>query len=369
MLSNLRNFFNFRARKPFFSISAGEVKKGLLCRIGVDFLRQFVGEKVMRPAFSFVRLESIYEHLLPNPLSTLFCEECSGNYEPGEQSPRCAALPCEQYVITDDSTDTVEGIQRQGWHEHCLVQLPAHANCVHLTNPDERVGSLREIDTKFVPEVSMARFAALVLGLFLVLCHAPLSKLWIVHWALGGLAGIALVLVLVFYVAYKTTRNTVPGMNAGMFFLTSTFLVFPSTSAMLYYALPYLGFNLSQQGAYDLVTSTFFWLAQYKEPIYGFPLGFLFISGFTVGGILLGNHIFKSPAVDEIKGDVAFHIAGNGARIDHLPEPETPAGQYYLQTALLAIGSLLLMSATIYPLFNVGILGVAYFAGECFLFA
>ncbi len=84
--------------------------------------------------------------------------------------------------------------------------------------------------------------------------------------------GIGFVLILVFYIAWKSVKSTVPFMNAGVFLVTSSLIFFPTLSGLAYYALPYIAPN--QSSIFELCVNTFLFLLYWKEPLYGLPLGF-----------------------------------------------------------------------------------------------
>merc|ERR1712007_16597 len=85
--------------------------------------------------------------------------------------------------------------------------------------------------------------------------------------------------------------------------------------------------------------SVFYTIAEFREPYYGFPLGATCYAFAIFCGIYIGQRIFGSWNIEEIKGDVPFYIAANGARIDQISDGgDTNMAQRLLQWLIYLIG-------------------------------
>jgi len=208
---------------------------------------------------------------------------------------------------------------------------------------EEMPKSVNNLRVTWEQQVDPWVLGRLILGAVLVSYHIPLRESSALHAALGGIASLLVVMIVVVWWMIGSARGAVNG--SGVLPLGGFF----TSLAMLLCALvPSLREALISIVRPDSSSDIAAWLS-WRDPVFNLPVGWIAVISclvLVISTLLLGVRwsLYYFASTPEPEGEVPFTIGRDGRRIDILPP--TPLPQRCLGWLIWQLGFFLLLQST-----------------------
>ncbi|CAD7959612.1 unnamed protein product [Amoebophrya sp. A120] len=322
------------SRSVPFTLSANPVPRGLLCRLLFKHAHYYV-TKVFAPFLC----EDCHDGCAPSCVAYPVYKEDSSSAQ--QQRSRTTA-PGTAYYAEDEARPEPHA---EPIKQACEVNSPAQ--CLFLESTKANLP--RNLKADWVIQIDHLRVFLLFSGIFSVLFYKTLGRSQVVHWALGGVLGLLLFASVVMYYAFRSTKNALP-FGQKTFAIMNMMVILAPTMGLYAWQTMLPSFQMVQQ----LVVT----VASLQDPYYEFPVGAVVVGLALLSGIMFGQYVFGVKETDIPMGqDIAFTIASNGARIDHIPdEDDSSRARKFLQYGIFVYGIIAVLKSTTVPAMNIFIL-------------